>query len=61
MIGKYEMKNNSNHNLRNNNTDFVLKKPKTNFMKKSILPILPLQFGMICQNVQKRKGLVIVK
>ena len=36
MIGKYEMKNNSNHNLRNNNTDFVLKKPKTNFMKKSI-------------------------
>jgi hypothetical protein len=30
------MKNNSNHNLRNNNTDFVLKKPKTNFMKKSI-------------------------
>jgi hypothetical protein len=30
------MKNNSNHNLRNNNTDFVLKKPKTYFMKKSI-------------------------
>jgi fructose-specific phosphotransferase system component IIB len=40
MIGKYEMKNNSNHNLRNNNTDFVLKKPKSNFMKKNILPIL---------------------
>jgi hypothetical protein len=36
VIGKYEMKNNSNHNLRNNNTDFVLKKLKTNFMKKSI-------------------------
>ena len=28
MIGKYEMKNNSNHKLCNNNTDFVLKKPK---------------------------------
>ena len=28
MIGKYEMKNNSNHNLRNNNTDFVLKETK---------------------------------
>jgi fructose-specific phosphotransferase system component IIB len=25
IIGKFEMKNNSNHNLRNNNTDFVLK------------------------------------
>ena len=36
MIGKYEMKNNLSHNLRNNNTGFVLKKPKTNFMKKSI-------------------------
>jgi hypothetical protein len=28
MIGKFEMKNNSNHNLRNNNTDFVLKETK---------------------------------
>ena len=28
--------NNSNYNLRNNYTDFVLKKPKTDFMKKSI-------------------------
>ena len=36
MIDKYEMKNNSNHNLRYNDTDFVLRKPKTNFMKKSI-------------------------
>ena len=30
------MKNNSNYNLRDNNTDFFLKKPKTNFMEKSI-------------------------
>ena len=51
MIVKYEMKNSSNHNLRNNNTDFVLTKPKTNFKKRKALPILPLQFGMICQNV----------
>jgi hypothetical protein len=61
MIGKYEMKNNSNHNLRNNNTDFVLKKPKNNFMNKSITYSAALvKFGMICgQNVQKRKGLVL--
>ena len=36
MINKFKTKDNSNYNLRNNYTDFVLKKPKTNFMKKSI-------------------------
>ena len=35
MINKFKTKDNSNYNLRNY-TDFVLKKPKTNFMKKSI-------------------------
>ena len=36
MINRFKTKDNSNYNLRNNYTDFVLKKPKTNFMKKSI-------------------------
>ena len=36
MINEFEAKDNLNCNLRNNCTDFVLKKPKTNFMKKSI-------------------------
>ena len=36
MIHRFKTKHNSNYNLRNNYTDFVLKKPKTNFMKKSI-------------------------
>ena len=30
------MKNNKNYNLRNNDCDFSIKKPKTNFLKKSI-------------------------
>ena len=36
MINRFMTKDNSNYNLRNNYTDSVLKKPKTNFMKKSI-------------------------
>ena len=36
MINRFKTKDNSNYNLRNNYTDSVLKKPKTNFMKKSI-------------------------
>ena len=36
MINKFKTKDNSKYNLRNNYTDFVLEKPKTNFMKKSI-------------------------
>ena len=36
MINRFKTKDNSNCNLCNNYTDFVLKKPKTNFMKKSI-------------------------
>ena len=36
IINRFKTKDNSNYNLRNNYTDFVLKKPKTNFMKKSI-------------------------
>ena len=36
MINEFEKKDDSNYKLRNSCTDFVLKKPKTNFMKKSI-------------------------
>ena len=35
IINRFKTKDNSNYNLRNKYTDFVLKKPKTNFMKKS--------------------------
>ena len=58
MINRFKTKDNSNYHLRNNYTDFVLKKPKTNFMKKSILLILPLHFGTNYQKVQKQKGSV---
>ncbi len=36
MINKCEIKNNSDYNPRCNNSDFVLSKPKTNFMNKRI-------------------------
>jgi hypothetical protein len=32
----FVVKNNDNYNLRNNNIDYKLEKPKTNFKKKSI-------------------------
>ena len=32
----FNVKNNENYNLRNNDCDFSIKKPKTNFLKKSI-------------------------
>ena len=32
----FVVKNNENYNLRNNNIDYKLEKPKTNFFKKSI-------------------------
>ncbi len=32
----FVVKNNENYNLRNNNIDYKLEKPKTNFLKKSI-------------------------
>ena len=32
----FSVKNNENYNLRNNDCDFSIKKPKTNFLKKSI-------------------------
>ena len=57
IINRFKTKDNSNYNLRNNYTDFVLKKPKTNFMKKSIT-YLPLYFGTNYQKVQKQKGSV---
>ena len=36
IINRFKTNDNSNYNLRNNYTDFVLKKPNSNFMKKSI-------------------------
>ena len=32
----FNLKNNVNHDLRNNNCDYILEKPRTNFLKKSI-------------------------
>ena len=32
----FNVKNNENYNLHNNDCDFSIKKPKTNFLKKSI-------------------------
>ena len=32
----FKVKNNENYNLCNNDCDFSIKKPKTNFLKKSI-------------------------
>ena len=52
-INRFKTKENSNYNLPNNYTDFVLKKPKTNFMKTNF--ILPLYFGTNYQKVQKQK------
>ena len=36
IVNKFETKENSNYNLRNNYTNFVLNKPKSSFIKKSI-------------------------
>ena len=36
MSNLFHVKNNDNYNLRGNNIDYTLEKPKTNFLKKSI-------------------------
>ena len=36
IANKFQIKDNSNYNLRSNNRHFLLDRPKTNFMKKSI-------------------------
>ncbi len=41
----FVVKNNENYNLRNNNIDYKLEKPKTNFLKKSI-SYSGVKFGM---------------
>ena len=37
--GLFVVKNNDNYNLRNNNIDYKLEKPKTNFLKKRIIQL----------------------
>ena len=37
LINEFETKDSSNYHLRNNCTDILLKKSKTNFMKKSFI------------------------
>ena len=36
ILNMFDLKTNSRYNLRRNNRDFILDKPTTNFMKKSI-------------------------
>ena len=57
MINGFETKDDSNYKLPNNCTDFVLKKLKTNFMKKSIAHSAT-SVGTNYQKVQKQKGSV---
>ena len=48
----FEIKNNTNYNLRRNENEFTLQKPKTNFTKKSIsYNIMALKHGIIYRDV----------
>jgi hypothetical protein len=46
LMNLFEIKNNINYNLRSNGNEFILRKPKTNFMKKSIGYIMALKHGI---------------
>jgi hypothetical protein len=46
LMNLFEIKNNINYNLRSNGNEFILQKPKTNFMKKIIGYIMALKHGI---------------
>ena len=59
ILNMFKLKTNSHYNLRRNNRDFILDKPNTNFMKKSIyLAMLLPRPGIICHQRPKGQKLV---
>ena len=55
MINEFETKDNSNYNLRKNCTDFLFKRPKTNFMKKKQTYSAASVWSKLPKLVQKQK------